>query len=617
MSSSAAPAASGPTSSLPHRTVSSIRAGGSGGHSATLSGAGGGGGHGPHTPANRPTVVPSNYGSPSGSSSLRSEDDTVVLELGSRRLRLGFAGDPAPKRIAHFGPEQQKRAGDFRAWDVGYQRDWRKRASGKPWGADHELWQLDVRGQDLGLVADKLEHELREAFTKYLLIDSRPRRVSLVLPPTTPLPLLSSVFDTIFHRFQAPSISLFSSPVMAAMAAGTRSGLIIDIGWHETTVTAVYEFREVHSWRTIRAGRLLLEESYEFLRNAVQGRPPTARTDRTEDKLEDDAISFEECEEFATRMIWCKKAAKEPARETTEGLPTLHEQDESEPVAPGDDHSPMAVTLNSCIPPKTVEIPFAELAEPCEATFFETRLAPSCFDDHELPLHLLVYQALLQLPLDVRAICMARIIFTGGCSNIIGLKGRIFDEVSLLAQERGWDPVRGKAVEQYRTNHKLKRKNSSRQAGDGPTPVASAAAASQSSETTGRNEEGGGGGGGNESAPPTSNPAHAPPEVDQVEELIRKERNYKPTVQGTLRAIDSLGAWCGAAMATVLRVPALATVDRELWLQQGVQGACRPHEVDVKTVAQQHQRQSMGPGGLMRGQAQQPSNWTLGVWGAI
>jgi hypothetical protein len=34
------------------------------------------------------------------------------------------------------------------------------------WGKDHELWQYDVRGVDLGLVGDKIERALREAFTK-------------------------------------------------------------------------------------------------------------------------------------------------------------------------------------------------------------------------------------------------------------------------------------------------------------------------------------------------------------------------------------------------------------------------------------------------------------------
>lgn len=571
--------------SLPHRAVSSIRAGDRSSIQALPTT--------PHTPPR--TIVPSSFGSPS---TLRADDETILIELGSRKLRIGFAGDPAPKRIVSFGPEQQRRAGDFRAWDTGYQADWRKRASGKPWGADHELWQLDVRGQDLALIGDKLERELRDAFTKYLLIDSRPRRITLVLPPTLPIPLISSVFDTIFNRFQSPSISLLSSPVMSAMAAGIRSALVIDIGWHETTITSVYEYREVHTWRTVRAGKLLVEETYEFLTNAIRGRPGTARTERPEDKLEDHAVSFEECEEFATRMLWCKRAPGQLAEDTPEGLATLHEQDETETVAPSEDQSPMSINLNSCRPPKTVEIPFAALAEPCEAVFFEPHLSPCCFDDHEIPVHLLAYRALLQLPLDVRAICMSRIIFTGGCSNIIGLKGRIFDEVSTLAKEQGWDPIRGKGVEQYKNNPKLRR-NSKRQSGEGPIPVPV--------QTEGGTTEGG------ETATPV-NPAHAPVEADQVEELIKKDRNYRPVVQGTLRVIDSLGPWCGASMTTQLKIPALAMVDRELWLQHGVNGACRPSEVDIKA----QQRQSMGAGGLIRGQASQASsNWTLGVWGSI
>lgn len=139
--------------SLPHRAVSNIRAGDRSSSQALP--------NAPHTP-NRP-IVSSSFGSPS---TLRADDEVIVIELGSRKLRLGFAGDSTPKRIGSFGPEQQRRAGDFRAWEPGYHADWRNRASGKPWGADHELWQLDVRGHNLGLVGDKLERELRDAFTK-------------------------------------------------------------------------------------------------------------------------------------------------------------------------------------------------------------------------------------------------------------------------------------------------------------------------------------------------------------------------------------------------------------------------------------------------------------------
>jgi len=136
----------GPTT-LPHRTVSSIRAG--------VSAA-------PQTPA-RPIPTPG-YGSPS---SLRADDDPVVIELGSRKLRIGFSGDAVPKRIVAFSPEQHRRAGDFRVWDPNFPSQWRNRASGKPWGSDHELYQLDIRGQDVLLVVDKLERELRDALYKY------------------------------------------------------------------------------------------------------------------------------------------------------------------------------------------------------------------------------------------------------------------------------------------------------------------------------------------------------------------------------------------------------------------------------------------------------------------
>ncbi|KAI3327561.1 actin-like ATPase domain-containing protein [Xylariaceae sp. AK1471] len=563
---------------LPHRTVSSIRAGV------------------PGTPQTPTRPISSTFGSPS---SLRADDDVVVIELGSRKLRLGFSGDAAPKRIVAFSPGQQRRTGDFRIWEPDFENQWRSRASGKPWGADHELWQLDIRGQDLSLVADKLERELRDAFFKHLLVDSRPRKITLVLPPTLPLPLLSLTLDTIFHRFQAPTISLLSSPVMATFAAGIRSAFVIDLGWQETTVTAVYEYREVQSWRTIRAGKLLVEETYEFLLQAIQERPATARTERTEDRLQDEALSFEECEEVATRMLWCKRAARQPLRETAEeGLPTVHEHEEEvEEIPPAEDHYPIAITLNSCKPPKTIEIPFSQLAEPCEAAFFETRLSPSCFDDHELPVHLLVYRALLQLPLDVRAVCMSRIIFTGGCSHIIGLRGRIFDEVSILSEERGWDPVRGKGMEQYKTNPKLRR-DGSRRTDNGVVPIV------KPPDVT--NGDG-------EATEQLVKAADAPQEVDQVEMLIQRERKHKPSVQGTLQSIDSLGPWCGASLATQLKIPALATIDREIWLQQGINGASRPSEVDVKTG----QRQSMGPSNLMRGQATQPNSWTLGVWGTL
>ncbi len=139
----------------PHRNVSNIRPSITGGQSSSLGGPGS-----PHTPVR---AISSNFASPS---TLRAEEDCIVIELGNRSLRAGFAGDVLPKAVIGFGPEEQRRAGDYRKWQVGHDTDWRRRGQGQEWGELYELWKLDLRGINLGLIGDKIDRALREAFTK-------------------------------------------------------------------------------------------------------------------------------------------------------------------------------------------------------------------------------------------------------------------------------------------------------------------------------------------------------------------------------------------------------------------------------------------------------------------
>lgn len=609
-----------PGHSLPHRAVSTIRGGGTSTNptpsaSGTFAGDPSSGGN-PRTPLRSMPSIASTFNSPS---SLRAEDEILILELGARRVRVGFAGDAVPKGVVTFAPEQTRRVGDFRRWDAGYIDEWHK--SG--WGDDHELWRGDVRGLDLGLVGDRMERGLREAFNKcvkrsmsrlvspycglivvvdrYLLIDSRPRRVVAVLPAGIPVPLIATTLDTLFNRFHAPSVSLMSSPVACAISSGVRSALVVDIGWAETVITAVYEYREVQSSRTIRAGKALVENTHKLVASLLRSQQTETLVEETQDGYIEHIISFEECEEIATRLAWCKPAPGSTPQKQEEGLPTVTEQDESETGAPisSSEATAISIPLRSTTPPMTLAATHEQLSTLAETTFFENERPHSSFDDDEYPLPLLIYHSLLKLPLDVRAICMARIIFTGGCANVLGVRSRVFDEVNQLIQSRGWDPVQGKGAEAYKTNPKLRR--GGRQAtNNGPTAISSA------------QDSGGGGFVGHEQdgvwvdAPPV-----ARQEPDQIEEQIRKRKDEKPRLQGQLRAIESLGAWTGASLLNLLKVPALATVEREAWREQGVSGASRPGEVDYKVA----QRQSMGAGGLMRSVA--GANWTLGVWGYI
>ncbi|KFZ08361.1 hypothetical protein V502_09397 [Pseudogymnoascus sp. VKM F-4520 (FW-2644)] len=536
----------------------------------------------PRTPV-RPVSI-SNFSSPSA---LRAEEDCIILEFGSRYLRAGLAGDALPKAVIGFGPDTQRRAGDYRQWQVGYEADWRQRTSGKAWGEEHELWKPDLRHVDLGLVGDRIERAMREAITKYLVTGSGSRRISLVLPPDFPLPLLSTVLDTLFTSFQPPTISLLSAPVLSAVAAGLRSALVIDVGWAETTVTGVYEYREISCRRTVRASRLLGLKMQKVLGRAIKSQL-SQHVDEEDDEGDSKLISFEECEEVVTRMAWCKPSQPTAETETSEALSAAMES-----LRFNDQHDVVSIPVSSTQPPMTLKIPFNELAEPCEKAFFVKDINPCDLDDEELPLHLLVYRSLLLLPVDVRSVCMPRLILTGGGSNIPGLKNRILGDVQSLIDSRGWEPVQGKAFDQLRANQKL-RSQQRNQAQQGPVAI----------KIDGH-------------AHPETDEHHRPAafqnqQPDPIESQIKRERDkiVPPPNHGTLSAVDSMGAWSGASLISQLRLPSVSIVEKDQWLQYGAAGASKAKEVIPTAKA----RQSMGPAGLRAAAAEQ-SSWTLGPWG--
>lgn len=562
--------APGAAPSPAHRGVASIRLAPAQGQSGSPTS--------PRTPRS-PRPGSTSYSAPSA---IRAEDDFVIVEIGSRFLRAGFAGDSLPKAALPYGPEQQRRTGDFRA----------RPPAADTWAPDHEIWQHDLRELDMGLFQDKLDRLLRDAFTRYrpwpgppgrrlahhprrhLLIDSRPRKMGLVLDPALPIPLVSTILDTLFHRFQTPMVSLMSSPTMTAVAGGARCALVVDMGWAETVVTSVYEYREVKTTRTVRGGRTLLDSLYQVLHSALGGGPAGPEERR--------AVSFEECEDVLCRLMWCRALASKSSRRQSAQLDTVEEQDESEAEIP----------LKSTSRPSTLRVPLSKLADVCDEALFGLSASPCTFDDHELPIHLLVYHHLLQLPVDVRAVCMSRLMITGGCSEILGIKERIVDEVTSIVETRGWAPVSGKGVEQLRNNAKLKKGNAARNS------ISSTATPEPGVEDV---DEG--------------RPESAATEAseDPIEAKIARSRPVPQQLQGQLRAIHSLGPWAGASLVCQFRVPAMAAVDREQWLQHGANGASRPSEVDVKA----QQRHSAGAGGLFRSSGGHHASWTLGIWGAL
>lgn len=527
----------------------------------------------PHTPLNR--SLSGLYGSPG---SFRTDEDNVlVFEFGARYMRAGFAGESAPRCTVAYHPDQGRRAGDYSHYAPGYENRPRKRKRGQGWADGYVLWKPDVSTVDLGLVEDKIERMVRTAEKEYLMLDNRQKRVALVVSSLLPKPLLSTIMATVFTALQAATITLLPTSVMATVGAGLRTGLVVDIGWQETIVYTVYEYREVAQRCSTRAGRRLHRETRKLLNDQLH--------QKTGKKL---GVSFDEVEDIVVRACWGRNRESDTSQAS-------HMDD------------PIDIPLKQSTLPKSLPVTMEQLSDPTKRAFFTSDYDADRLDDNEQPLPELIYATLLRLPVDLRRLCMARILFTGGSSNIPGLKARIMADLQAIYNNRGWNPVKnrgsagndGEATPRYETgaylwgefqhNTKVKVRDGTIEHDDTTSKPAEAKRSSQIPASL------------------------LPQEDDPITEKLRETRisESPKVVQGTLRAVKTLGAWQGASLVTNLRIKGIVEVERERFLQYGLAGAATKKETSV--VPSATNRQSYGPG-VKANAAGDKGNWTLGIW---
>lgn len=365
--------------------------------------------------------------SPGGS--LHSSEEPLILEIGSKILRVGFASEGAPRCSIPWNGELCRVAGDV----VNHGDGSTLRRI--------ELWRPDLAGLDMGLVADLVERGVRKAYNKcvrlrglwgtrdgradggcrYLLIDSKTRKVVMPVPPLLPTHLLTNAVMTVFTHFQPPSITLMSSPVLATIAAGLRSALVMDIGWHETIVTPVYELRPIEGrgvgvhGRCRRGIKVLKEQWVEMIQSGL------------EEAGKDTNVDPDEVEEAMERVGWCRSFADPSQPAPAQELPPSEQ---------------FEIPFSTTTPPCVLKIPFDLLSIPAERTFFAPTTTPSVTpdipDDDDNSLPQLLYTTLLHSAVDVRAACLSRIVIVGGGSRILGLQKRVVDELRSLVEARGW-----------------------------------------------------------------------------------------------------------------------------------------------------------------------------------
>lgn len=462
----------------------------------------------------------------------------MIVELGSRYMRAGFEGEGLPTCVIRYNPEDGRRVGDYRGWipDAGPLAGRTRAKDVAEWASGFELWRMDLCNYDVELFGDKLERVMRDTYNKYLLADAGTSRLVIVLPSVFPHPLLSTMLATLFNRWKYSGITLLPSAVMSTISAGLRSALVVDLGWEETTVTAVYEYREVLTRRSIRAMKQLMQEMGIFLSRIEQGKEMEGHV----------SVDFDTCEDIMTRLAWCRSRKSEA-------------EDSQEPGR----------NIGVRISDREYSVPISQFSQPVEQVFFADGMDARNMDDEEMPLDALMYKALLDLYPDTRGICMSRIVFIGGGSNIPGIRKQALDGLGELVDQFGFNPVRGKRVEsQHRKLREISGNHRKQKAADGGDVE----------------------------------PSNA---ID--EKLQRAVRDRKPMVGGIIRQVESLGAWAGASLITSLKVRGVVEIERERFLQHGIAGASRDPDV-VAHLERRGAHGSSRPGG-------DRSGWTLGEWG--
>jgi len=452
--------------------------------------------------------------------------------------------------------------GDYRAYLPDYKR--KQEQDFEAWSDGYELWRNDIRGVDLILVQDKLERAIREVYNKQLLVDAGTARLVLVLPSLVPHPVLDSILTGLFERWKYSTISLLPAPTMAVIAAGMRSALVVDIGWEETVVTSVYEYREIHVCRSTRSTKLLVKKMAELLLEIKDEQQAHIKA-----KLQ---LDHDFVEEFVARVAHCTLQFMADGDGLAAGVQGIAlEQDVS---APSTEISQENInvdwpTLRSS---ESIEIALARIGDVVSNAMLGA-VDEDYFDDHETPLQQLLYKALLALSPDTRTICMSRVIFIGSGSTIPNLQQRILSEVDSLVKNCGWTNIYGKQTSKKHTNL---------------------------SETT------------QDKATPADFRHDQPLPVgkDYVEERLRKQKakEAQPHMFGVLRQVESLGPWAGASLLTSLKVKGFVEIERDRYLSHGLAGASRDAEPSVSAPS----ANLYGASAPSKGDR---TSWTLAGWG--
>jgi actin-related protein len=78
--------------------------------------------------------------------------------------------------------------------------------------------------------------------SSHLKTDSKTRKVIILESTFMPDHIKQAIAKAFFDNLRVPSLAFTSASVLALAACGRATGLVVDVGWLETTITPVCEY---------------------------------------------------------------------------------------------------------------------------------------------------------------------------------------------------------------------------------------------------------------------------------------------------------------------------------------------------------------------------------------
>lgn len=311
---------------------------------------------------------------------LITDKQAVVLDLGHRYTKFGFAGEASPRCIV---PSEVKNSetGEVRA--VLNYKD------------EEDLYSL-------------LVDFLHMLYFKYVLVNPKDRRVVVVESLLCPTVIRDTLAKVLFRHFEVSSVMFVPSHLVSLATLGVGTGLIVDVGHQEALLIPVYEGVPVlRLWQAQPLAGAAIELRLREQLMSWYTNKESASGDNI--RISQDIANLPDCIIEDIKVRGCFVTTLERGNK-------LAEEETPEPPVPDFDYRVGG--------DKVIRIP-GPVREAVHEVLFEK-------DNDQMSLPHMILDAIQKSAIDMRKPLAGNIVLVGGTTMVPGFKSRLLAELREL-----------------------------------------------------------------------------------------------------------------------------------------------------------------------------------------